>query len=75
MVGSATQKVNITTAKDVAGTYAVTVEGLSGKSVVKVALPLAPPKSVNWWLIGGIVVAVAVASSVIYLSIRIRREV
>ncbi len=42
LTGGASQKVTFTTIKDVAGTYAVNVDGLSGIFTVKV--PPAPPK-------------------------------
>ena len=41
--GSASQKVAFTTSKDVAGTYNVNINGLSGTFTVKPALAVAPP--------------------------------
>jgi len=43
LAGRASQKVTFTTTRDKAGTYAVTVNGLTGKFVVKAAPPPPPP--------------------------------
>jgi len=45
LAGAASQEVTFTTVKDVAGTYAVNIDGLSGKFTVKAVLvpPPAPP--------------------------------
>ena len=82
------QEVIFTTSRDVAGTYAVDVDGLSGSFIVKgkPALPPPPPVPtppppaptpppspvVNWPVIGGIIGGVA-AGIVIFLVIRRRR--
>ena len=75
LVGGASQKVTFTTDKDVAGTYAVTVDGLSGTFEVKAAplLPPPPPKPINWWLIGGIIAGVIIIGVVVWQVIARRR--
>ena len=65
VAGHASRGVTFTTTKDVAGTYSVTIDGLSGTFEVKVA----PPKPINWWLIAAIIAA-AIA---VPLAIRRRR--
>ena len=70
LAGGASQEVTFTTVKDVVGTYAVNVDGLSGTFVVEVA----PPALINWWLIGGIITALVIAGLLIYFMV-IRRRV
>ncbi|MCK4722411.1 MAG: hypothetical protein KAT75_03855, partial [Dehalococcoidia bacterium] len=72
LAGGASQKVTFTTAQEEAGTYSVTVDGLSGTFTVKAPPPpppevvppppeeVPPPPPVNWPLIGGIIAAVVV---------------
>ena len=68
LAGGASQKVIFTTSKDIDGTYAVNVSGISGTFTVT-ALAVPP----NWWLIGGII-AVGVAVVVfIWLNVIRRR--
>ena len=71
LAGGASQKVTFTTAKDVAGTYTVNVEGLSGSFTVKV--PPAPPLPVKWWLIGGIIAACIIIGLVVWQVVVRRR--
>ncbi|MBA7626871.1 hypothetical protein ES703_34329 [subsurface metagenome] len=70
------EKVTFTTAKDVAGSYSVAVNGLSGSFTVKEPVPTpapppAPPppapEAINWWLIGGIIAAVVVGLLIFFL--------
>ena len=61
----ASEKVSFNTSKDTAGTYLVDVNGLTGSFEVK--QPLSPAKPINWWLIGGIIAAVAIVAFVIFL--------
>jgi len=61
----ASQMATFTTSKDVAGTYKVKVNGLSGTFTVKA--PPVLPKPINWWLIGGIIAGVIVIGVVIML--------
>jgi len=65
----ASEVATFTIAKNVAGTYTVTVDGLSETFVVTV--PPEPPELINWWLVGGIIAAcvapiVVIALAVIY---------
>ncbi len=69
LAGGASQEVTFTTVKDVVGTYAVNVDGLSGTFTVK-----APPKPINWWLIGGIIAACIALVAVISLIVTRRRR-
>ncbi len=71
LVGGASQRVTFTTAKDIAGTYTVTVDGLSGTFEVKV--PPLPPKPINWWLIGGIIAGVIIIGVVVWQVVVRRR--
>ncbi|MBA7668528.1 hypothetical protein ES703_76640 [subsurface metagenome] len=88
LAGSASQKVTFTTAKDAAGTYTVTVDGLSASfAVLAPALPVVPEKveeeevvevpvvevPLNWWLLGGLIaVVVVLVSLLIWLILRRR---
>ncbi len=66
--GGASQEVTFTTAKDVAGTYQVEVDGQRGEfTVVK---PVPPPPFPWWWIVVGVVV---VGLLVYFLVVR-RRE-
>jgi len=67
--GGASEEVTFTAVKDVAGTCAVTVDGLSGTFMVRT-----PPKPINWWLPGGIITACIVLVVVIYLAVIRRRQ-
>jgi len=69
LAGGASQKVTFTTVKDVAGSYAVDVDGLVGTFVVRAV----PPPPINWWLIGGIIAAVIVIGVVIWQLVIRRR--
>ena len=65
-IGAGTSKTVIfTTSRDVAGTYAVSVGGLSGSFVVREGAP----SVLNWWIIGGIIAAVVAAATVVWLSV------
>jgi hypothetical protein len=71
----ASQKVTLTTTRSAAGTYAVTVDGLSGTLEVKPPPVLPPsPKPTNWWLISGIIAAAIVVSTVVWLLVIRRRS-
>jgi hypothetical protein len=59
LAGGASEKVTFTTSKDVAATYAVNLNGLSGTFVVKAGL--------NWWLIAGIVAGVVAIGVAVYI--------
>lgn len=73
LAGGASQEVTFTTAKDVAGTYTVNINDLSGTFVVKAA-PV-PPTLITWWTIGGIIAGVIIIGSLIYfLAIRGKRK-
>ncbi len=69
LAGHASQWVTFTTSKDVTGTYAVAVDGLSRTFEVT-----APTKSTSWWVIGGIIAAVILAIAV-PVSLRRRRRI
>ena len=86
--GGTSEKVTFTTVKDVAKTYSVDVNGLSGSFTVKEkaappppAPPPAPPPPipppapvVNWPLIWGIIGGVVAVGVIIFLVVRTRRE-
>ncbi len=55
LAGGASQMATFTTSKDVAGTYAIDIGGLSGMFTVRAAPP--PIPTINWWLIGGLIAA------------------
>ena len=67
LAGGASEEVTFTTSKDVVGTYAVDLNGLTGTFVVK-----AGP---NWWLIGGIIAAVVAVLLVLYFRVWRKRGV
>ena len=71
LAGGISEGVTFTTASDTAGTYAVTIDGLSQTFTVKSsASPVAesePTKEMNWWLIiGGSLAGVLVLSVLIW---------
>ena len=66
--GGASQEVNFTTTKDVAGTYTVDVNGLIGEFAVTAPPPAPPPT--NWGLIGGIIAAVIVVAVLAWYWVR-----
>ncbi len=66
----ASKQVSFTTSKDTPGLYLVEVNGLTGSFEVKQPLSPGEPtpaKPINWWLIGGIIAAVAIVAFVIFL--------
>ena len=77
LLGHASQKVTFVTAKDVAGTYSVDVNGLAGTFEVKEAPPAPPPppapappppaEPFNWWFIGIPIASCMIISVVIWL--------
>ncbi len=81
LAGGASQTVTFTTAKDVSGTYSVTVDSLSGTLTVKPP-PVPPPKPAppvpsptpptagNQWLIVGIIAGCIIIGLIIWLIIR-----
>ena len=71
LAGGASQLIAFTTARDVAGTYTVTIDSLSGTFEVKTPLP--PVKPINWWLIGGIIAGVIIIGLVIWQVVTRRR--
>ncbi|MBA7666249.1 hypothetical protein ES703_74328 [subsurface metagenome] len=79
LAGGASQTVTFTTTKDVAGSYTVTIDSLSGTFEVKevevppFVPPVAPPKPINWWLIGGIIAGVVIIGVVVWIIIQRRR--
>lgn len=74
--GGASEEITFTVAKHAAGTYTVSVNGLSDTFTVKPvgALIPAPPKTINWGLVGGIIVAVVLLSLGSYFLVRKRGE-
>ena len=69
----ASEVATFTIAKDIAGTYTVTIDDLSETFVVSV--PPEPPELINWWLVGGIIAASIALIIVIPLAaIRHRRK-
>ena len=86
LAAGTSERVTFTTAKDVAGTYAVSVGDLSGTFVVKQAAPPAlppeeaPPEAeesqpLNIWIVVGIIVAVIVVVLAVVMLVRGRRRV
>jgi len=67
------EEVTFTISRDIAGTYSVDVDGLTGSFTVK-EKPVVPvvPKPVNWPLIGGIIAAVVIAGLVVFFLVRRR---
>ena len=85
LAAGTSERVTFTTAKDVAGTYAVSVGDLSGTFVVKQAAPPAlppeeaPPEAeesqpLNIWIVVGIIVAVIVVVLAVVMPVRGRRR-
>ncbi len=77
LASGASQKVDFTVSRDAAGTYVVDVNGLTGKFIVRA--PLAPEpnspvpvKSLNWLLMGSIIIVVVIIGVTIPLIIRRR---
>ncbi|MBA7606991.1 hypothetical protein ES703_14143 [subsurface metagenome] len=69
LAGGASQEVTFTTAKDVAGTYAVNIDGLSGTFTVK-APPVVPVPPKPWWVSLWwiwVIVAVVVVGLVVWM--------
>jgi VCBS repeat-containing protein len=64
------ETVTFTTSRDVAGSYSVDINGLSGSFTVK-ENPAPPPPEVNWPVVGGII-AVVVVGLLIFFVIRRR---
>jgi len=85
--GHASQKVTFVTAKDVAGTYSVDVNGLAGTFEVREAPPAPPPppppappppipppaEPFNWWFIGIPIASCMIIGMVIWLITSRRR--
>jgi hypothetical protein len=71
LAGRASQRVTFAVTRDVAGTYTVNVNGLSGTFGVKALPEVEPP--INWALIGGIIAAIVVAGLLIFFFFRRRR--
>ena len=71
LAGGASQPVVFSTAREVAGTYTVTIDSLSETFEVKALPP--PVKPINWWLIGGIIAGVIIIGLVIWQVITRRR--
>lgn len=83
IAGGAEEKVTFSITQDAAKTYSVNVNGLSGSLVVEAATPppptptptptppapTPPAKPINWWLIGGIIIAVIIAGTVVWLTV------
>ncbi|MFC1950559.1 PGF-pre-PGF domain-containing protein [Chloroflexota bacterium] len=67
LAGGASKAVTFTTAQDIAGTYTVTINDLSGTFMVRA--PTLPPKPINWWLF-----AVSIAG-VIIIGVAIRQVI
>ncbi len=68
LAGGANEEVAFTISKDVAGTYTVDLNGLTGTFVIK--------EGSNWWLIGGIIAGVVVAVLlVLYFRVWRKRRV
>ena len=76
------KEVTFTTVKNVAGSYSVDVNGLSGSFTVKVAPPVTPQpvpptppaKPFNWPLVGGIIGGVVIVGLAIFFLVRRRAE-
>ena len=66
----ASEEVIFAITKNVAGSYAVTVDGLSGTFVVKT--PAVSAKPTNWGLIGGSIAGVIIIGVLIWLAVRRR---
>ncbi|MBI4283225.1 MAG: hypothetical protein HY663_02005, partial [Chloroflexi bacterium] len=74
LAGGASQTITFTASKDVAGSFAVNIDGQSGRLTVKT--PIVPARPTNWWLIAAIVVAgIALALVGYVLAWRKRRPI
>ncbi|HEY79055.1 MAG TPA: hypothetical protein G4O09_08090, partial [Dehalococcoidia bacterium] len=83
IAGHTDMTVTFSLTQDAAGTYSVSIDGQSVSLVVKAAPappgpptppeppvePTPAPTPINWWLIGGIIVAVMIAATVVYLTV------
>jgi hypothetical protein len=72
VAGHTSQQVTFTTFKGVAGTYTITIDGLSGTFTVKPQVLGPVPTVINWWLIGGIICGVVIIAVVVSLTVRRR---
>jgi len=70
--GGGSEVVTFTTTRDTAGTYSVTIDGLTGTFKVKEAVVPPSPEAIRWWRIAIIITAVTIAI-VVPLVIRRRR--
>ena len=69
------QSISFSVIKAEAGSYSVTVEGLSGSFTVAAPVPPAeapPEKPINWPLLGGIIAGVVVVGLIIFFVVRRR---
>ena len=66
VAGGAKQQVTFATTKDVAETYSVSIDKLTGTFTVK-------PLPFNWWLVIGPIIGVIVIGIIAWLLIRHRR--
>jgi opacity protein-like surface antigen len=83
IAGHTDMTITFSLTQDAAGTYSVSIDGQSVSLVIKeapapppVTPPVTPPEEptptpspINWWLIGGIIVAVMIAATVIWLTV------
>jgi hypothetical protein len=82
IAGHTDMTITFSITQDVDGTYSISIDGQSVSLVVKAApvptptptptptpIPVPTPTPINWWLIGGIIVAVMIAATVIYLTV------
>jgi hypothetical protein len=76
LAGGASEEITFITSKDVAGTYGMAINGLSGIVLVRTPPALLPPTlptpeaPINWLLIGGIIAAMVVLSFILYFLVR-----
>jgi hypothetical protein len=83
IAGHTDMTITFSLTQDTAGTYSISIDGQSVSLVIKapaVEPPVEPtpeppveptpaPTPINWWLIGGIIVAVMIAATVIWLTV------
>ena len=84
LFASAEQKVTFTVSRDAAKTYSVSIGSQAGYFTVQAVAPPPPPppptppppitppppaSPINWWLIGGILAAVLVTATVVWLTV------
>jgi len=77
IAAGSSQNVTFVVSRNVAGSYSVDVNGISGSFTVKEVpeAPAAPPaKAINWPVIGGIIAAVVVVGLVIFFLVRRRAD-